>query len=136
MPPDRDLEVAYRATAYTAETPPGRLVLRVDAASPELDRLLAEHGVTTWAYITAYNPGSVPTAAAENEARQRELRDAVERAGYAFFEGAGVGEGWPPEQSLLVLGVTAEGGGELARRFEQVAVVVGERGGVARLLWV
>lgn len=131
----RDLEAAYLATAYTAETPRGPLVLRVGRGNADLDRLLDERGVATWVYITAYNPGSVPTPDAENETRQRELRAAVERAGYAYFEGAGVGEGWPAEPSLLVLGVSEAEAEELGRRFGQVAVVVGERGGAARLLW-
>ncbi|MHA4899884.1 DUF3293 domain-containing protein [Enterococcus faecium] len=47
-----------------------------------------------------------------------------------------MGEGWPPEASLLVLGVPAAEAEELGRRFGQVAVVVGERGGAGRLLWV
>jgi hypothetical protein len=136
MEPGRDLEAAYRATDYTADTPRGKVVLRIGRENDELDRLLAEHGVNSWAYITAYNPASIPAPAAENEANQRELRAAVERAGHAFFEGAGVGEGWPPEPSLLVLGITGVESEELGRRFGQLAVVVGERGGVPRLLWL
>jgi hypothetical protein len=134
--PERDLDTAYRATAYCAETPEGRLVLRLGEPCVPLDRLLAARGLSTWAYVTAYNPGSVPAPDAENEARQRELRAAVARAGQPFYEGAGVGESWPPEPSLLVLGIGEAEAAALGRRFGQRAVVVGDLGGPARLLWL
>jgi Protein of unknown function (DUF3293) len=135
MNPGCDLEAAYRATAYTAETPDGPLALRIGEASAALDCLLAVRGLTSWAYVTAYNPGSIPLSDAENERRQRELRAAVVQSDHPFYEGAGVGEGWPPEPSLLVLGMDEAEATALARRFGQLAVVVGERGGPARLLW-
>jgi hypothetical protein len=130
-----ELDAAYRATAYTADTPDGPLSLRIGVVSAALDRLLAARGASTWTYVTAYNPGSVPCADAENEARQRELCATVMRSGHCFFEGAGVGEGWPPEASLLILGMEEAEAVSLGRRFGQLAVVVGERGGPARLVW-
>src|SRR5213079_2684432 len=95
------LEAAYRAAAYAVEAPGGRFALRVGERSADADRLLAEHGAETWAYLTAYNPGSRPLPAAENRARQDELRRAVAAAGFAAFAGEGAGAGWPPEASLL-----------------------------------
>ncbi len=136
MDAGRDLESAYRATAYVAETPDGPLVLRVGEASAALDLVLEARGVVSWAFVTAHNPGSVPTPAAHNEARHGELCAAVAEAGYFFFEGAGTGEGWPPEASLLVLGMEEAVAAALGRRFGQTAIVVGERGGAARLLWL
>jgi hypothetical protein len=41
---------------------------------------------------------------------------------------------WPPEQSLLVVGLSAYDAREIGRRHGQIAIVVGEAGGEARLL--
>jgi hypothetical protein len=136
MNPGHDLDVAYRATVYCADTPEGPLTLRIGEVSAALDRLLGARGVASWALITAYNPGSVQTSAAENEARQLELRAAVMQAGHFFCDGAGVGDNWPAEPSLLILGITEAAAAALGRRFGQLAIVVGEHGRPARLLWL
>src|SRR5712664_3575548 len=68
---------AFLRTAFIATAPKGRLSLRVGQRCVELDELLAAHGVSTWAYVTAFNPGSVPLTAKENSARQRQLERTV-----------------------------------------------------------
>jgi hypothetical protein len=131
------IEAAYRATSYFVDSPNGRFAVRVEQSAAELDALLAAHGVQTWVYITAFNPGSVPTPAGRNEARQRELERVVAESGRPFFRGEGRGDdgAWAPEPSLLVLGVSAAEAVALARDFGQLAVVFGECGGAAGLLW-
>jgi hypothetical protein len=136
MEPDRALDAAYRATAYTAETPAGLLIIRIGESNTALARLLVAHHVTSWAYLTAHNPGSAQLSAAENDLRQSELRSVVRQSGYVFFEGAGIGDGWPPEASLLVFGMSAKEAAALGSRFGQLAVVIGELGAPARLLWL
>jgi hypothetical protein len=131
-----DLEIAYRATDYTAQTPWGLLTLRIDERSVPLDRELTARGLVSWAYVTAFNPGSIPASADENEARQQELRSALISDGYAFFEGAGVGSDWTPEPSLLILGIDEATAVTLASRFRQVAIVLGKLGEPARLRWL
>jgi hypothetical protein len=131
-----DLDAAYRATAYTAHTPQGIVTLRIGEVNALVDQLLGSARAATWAYITAYNPGSVRKTAAENNARQEELRGVLSAAGYVFFEGAGIGEGWPPEPSFLILGISEAEACELGCRFGQLAIVVGDRGSPARLHWL
>src|SRR5262245_16898935 len=101
------LFAAYRNTSFFADTPHGRLCLRVDRASPELDALLVACGVRTWAYVTGFNPGSITLSSEANEQRHQRLTREMERFGYATFPGEGIGddEHWPPEQSLLILGI-------------------------------
>jgi uncharacterized protein DUF3293 len=131
------LEAAYRATSYFVDGPTGRFAVRVGRASPEADALAEAHGAATWAYITAHNPGSAPARPDRNEARQHELEEAVAEAGYRSYRGEGKGDDgvWPAEPSLLVLGIGEADAAALARRFGQAALVFGERGGPARLLW-
>jgi len=88
--PDTLLE-AYRKTAFSAETPKGRLSLRVGQRCLELDDLLTDHGVSTWAYVTAVNPGSMRLSDKDNAARQREL-DGLLRALAQVVLGRGRGQ--------------------------------------------
>ena len=132
-----ELEAAYRATSYFVDGSGGRFAVRVGRPCPEADALAAAHGADVWAYVTAYNPGSIAAPRERNETRQRQLEQALAEAGYRFYRGEGVGDdgGWPPEPSLFVPGVDETTAAALGRRFGQAAVVVGERGGPARLVW-
>src|SRR5581483_1868313 len=78
---------AYGRTTFVADTPRGRLSLRVGRHSAELDALLAAHGVATWAYVTAFNPGSRMLPGEANAARQRELERTVAARGFASYPG-------------------------------------------------
>jgi hypothetical protein len=130
------LDAVYRATTYFVDGPTGRFALRIGQASAELDALAAAHRVNTWTYITAHNPGSLEAPSERNEKQQRELEKTVEESYYPIYSGEGKGDGdWPAEPSLLVLGVSEADAAAMARRFGQAAVLFGERGGSARLLW-
>jgi hypothetical protein len=86
--------------------------------------------------VTAYNPGSVALGESENAQRQLLLEQAARDAGFAFFRGEGVGDDgqWPPEPSLLILGITRAQAVDLGRRFGQRAIVYGEAGWSPQLL--
>jgi hypothetical protein len=130
------LFAAYRNTSFFATTPSGRLCLRVGDISRELDGLLVARGARTWAYVTAFNPGSIPLSSAENELRHERLVREMERCGYTAFAGEGVGDDgqWPPERSLLILGIARDEAIRLGHEFGQRAVVYGEHGRPATLL--
>lgn len=129
------LLAAYRRTRFCADTAQGRLVIRVGETCPELDGLLRATGCARWAYITAFNPGSVRRSDDQNYAR-RELEDTVRRLGHPMFPGEGIGDDgvWPPEPSILVLGIEREAAVQLGRRFGQRAIVCGELHRVATLV--
>lgn len=137
-PPRKACEAAYLATSYFVDGPAGRFAIRVGAVSPDADALAAAHHVHTWAFITAYNPGSVAAPPEDNRTRQGELERAVTAAGLRFYRGEGKGDdgAWPPEPSLFILGIGEDDAAALARRFGQAAFVFGERGGAARLAWI
>ncbi len=131
------LELAYRATHYLVEAPVGRLTIRIDQPHPELDSWLTDLGCHCWAYLTAHNPGSVLLSAAENRQRQAALEEEVKEAGWRFCTGEGIGIGgdWPAETSLLILDVKREQAIALAQRFGQAALLFGEVGQPAQLIW-
>jgi hypothetical protein len=132
---DDALLAAYRRTRFCADTTQGRIVIRVSESHPELDAILRATGLETWAYVTAFNPGSVRQSDVENDTRQRELEDAIRRLGHPMFAGEGIGDDrtWPPERSVLVLGIEREAAVQLGRRFGQRAIVCGQVGGLATL---
>lgn len=127
------LERAYRATTYRAGSD---LALRVGQPSAALDGLLRERGLDEWAYVTAHNPASERLSAEENTARQKRLLARL--AGYPLLLGEAVADAgdWPPEASVLVLGIRREDAVSLARGFGQRAILAGRRGGSAQLVWV
>jgi hypothetical protein len=133
---DEALRTAYRRTSFTAETPKGRLTIRIGEHCTALDALLTHHAVSTWAYITAYNPGSVRLSDGENIARQTELERLISQQAVAVYRGHGIGDDgdWPHEVSCLILGIPREDARELGRRFEQIAIVAGRCGGEAELV--
>jgi len=135
---NQELHNAYRRTTYYANTPRGRLAIRTDQCDAELDLLLADHGCRTWAFVTAHNPGSKALSAEENAQRHARLESELRTGGWTSFFGEGVGAGsdWPPETSLLVLGIDETAAKQLGEAFEQNAIVVGRLGEPARLVWL
>jgi hypothetical protein len=75
---------------------------------------------------------------AELEAVDRAIDGVIdaERRGYTAFPGEGIGDDgqWPPERSLLILGIARDDARRLGREFGQLAIVHGEKGGPAMLL--
>ena len=127
---------AYRETRFAATTPRGALTIRVGGSCTELDALCNEFSASSWTFITAWNPRSLPLPRSENDVRNDALLAALTSIGARVFGGEGIGADptWPPERSFLALGVDRATALELGRRFEQFAVVWGQRGGAAELL--
>jgi hypothetical protein len=113
------------------------LTLNIGVPHPGFDRILARRGVETAVVVTAYNPRSVVLADAENRRRHGELVAMISAMGHAHA----VGEGrdptgaWKPEVECIVFGISAEAGLELARAFEQNAIVFVTRGGAPELVY-
>ena len=135
-PDDAGLWEAYRRTVFVATMDGKTVRIHVDRTSPELDDLLKMRDVTTWAFITAWNPASEQLTRAANDARHERLKEELSRLKLQAFEGQGepTGSDWAPERSLLVAGISVPDGVRLGRRYGQIAIVVGGVGGEARLL--
>ncbi len=127
---------AYKQTRFCVDDGPRRVCFRAGSNRPRLRALLLRHDALQWAFVTAWNPASVVLSRTENNARQLELRGAVDTAGFAMLTGEGVGEDpkWQPEESALILGISRGEAVKLGRRFGQLAIVAGRRGRSARLI--
>ena len=122
---DERLLDAYRATDYRVRLERGGwATIRVDEALPSVLSAWAEDA--PWSFVTAWNPGSMPTPRAANRLAQRALLAALRaRPDVRLIRaGVGMGTGWR-ESSLFVVGPDARAMDVLARRFEQNAYVHG-----------
>ncbi len=129
---------SYLRTTYRVVevTPP--IDIRIGEARPEIDALLDKHGARSWAFITAWNPGSKKLDAAENQRRQAALEAEVKQVGYVFYRGAGVPDekDWDPEESILIVGINSEDAVKLGKKYAQAAIITGERGAQAQLIFI
>ena len=126
------LIAAYKNTRYYVFNT--GITICIDENNVLLDALLSKQDAKSWAYITAYNPFSQTFTDEANDARHRLLLQSV--AAFSSFEGEGKGadESWPPEKSLLILGITKEQAIAIGNEYEQNAIVYGEAGQAAQLL--
>ena len=131
------LIAAYIDTTYWVVAQPEPIAVRIGFPNRSLDRALAVHGVSRWAFITAWNPHSKRRAHWFNAARHLALLRTLRRASFVWVPAVAQGDAhdWPPEIGVLVLGIKRAQVRRLGRRFRQNAVVAGRRGGVAELVW-
>ena len=131
------LAQAYEATTYRVKIPEGDILIRIGVANPELDLLLNQYGVYSWAFITAWNPASVPLSLLQNRQRHAEMIAHLHCRNVPYLDGIGVGDDtdWPPEQSALTFGLNREEARKVGALFGQNAVVYGEYNGCPELLW-
>ena len=94
------------------------------------------HGVHTAGYVTAFNPQSARHSDAANRQAHESLLDRLGQGGWPLLGGRArdpAGE-WPPEDSVLVLGISQRQTLELGRAFDQMAVLWSNADAIPRLL--
>lgn len=134
----RDLLLAYEGTRYQVLTVGGQVVAEVVIGRPseQIDHLLDARGASSGVFITAWNPRSEVTDAAQNAQANRRLHAELTDAGFLLLPHRGVGAdpAWEPEQGFFAVGMTEETAVPVAERHGQYGVVVAERGEPARLV--
>ena len=129
---------AYGAAHYEADTPAGRIVLRIGEPSAALARLYGITGTRRAAYLTACNPASIRQPPARNRAAHAALLASLRPLGYPIFEGFGRDpqRRWPAERSVLVLGIAPEAACALGQAHGQAAIVTAALDAVPQLTWL
>lgn len=138
----RSVEVALWEAYIRAEYWVGRsedkILLRVGENAEGLTRLAPgpfDHGMS-WAYMTAWNPASIPQMEFVNRGRQEELELSLRGSGAGVLPGVSrdpVGQ-WPDEEGILAIGLGWEQALTLGRRFGQNAILAGLGEGRVQLL--
>jgi Protein of unknown function (DUF3293) len=115
---------AYYNSKYIV--PDLTMTVLIGQENKQLLEILLGNGVSTFCFITAFNPYSMRLEDEENEKRNQELARKLKK--YPHYEGYGTDqeELWQPEMSFLVLGITKEDAIELGKKYEQNALVFGE----------
>ena len=138
MPCQQELMVAYTETHFEAETPEGLIVLRIGQRNEALAQLYRVSGTQSAAYITAWNPASVPQREERNRSAHMELLQSLNAAQCHYYEGFGrdpTGQ-WPAERSVLALGISEEMACSLGRQFGQAAIALAAADAVPGLRWL
>lgn len=128
---------AYERASYYVDTDRRRPIrFKPGATSARLDALIRRRGVSTWAFMTAWNPGSIRKTREVNDAAQATLVREIDAAPYPWVTGRGASDdgSWPPEESVLILGISPRKARRLGRRFGQFAFVIGRAGAPATLV--
>lgn len=131
-----NLVLAYRATDYVAFSDGRTFSVRVGRHSLLVDRLLTRMKTSSGAFITAWNPFSKRQNAGVNASRDRELKNYLSAHGFGFLAGEGRGQigEWPPEPSILALGMSRAQAASVGRRYRQNAIVYVPLGRPAELV--
>ncbi len=131
----KELIQAYKETDYCVS---GLLpfVLKIGKESKELRDLYDKYGYQTAAFLTAFNPYSEPVTATQNEDAHKHLAEDLFKKPVMVLEGVGQDskKEWPPEKSVLVLGLTMGDGRNIGNKFKQNAFVWAEADAVPRLI--
>jgi len=111
------------------------IAMRIGVRSQHVQEVMQREGVSTAAFITAYNPRSRQFARYWNRELLMFLRHDVEINGYDHLGGEGCDPdgNWEPEESLLVLGISREEADRFARKYDQHAFVFIGADGVPEL---
>ena len=109
---------------------------RIDETNQHIEELLTKHERSSACFITASNPNGQRIDEQENEARMRELETLIleKQLPYYFGQGRDPKGAWI-EKSLLVVGIEHGEADQLARHFEQNAIVWFQRGLAPSLRW-
>lgn len=130
-----ELLSAYEATDFVVFEHGDEWVIKFGLVSPRLDALLERPGATRATVVTAFNPRSRVLPPAVNAVRHQSLVRLLEQRGLPFLLGEGRDPSgrWLAETECVVFGTSLAEGLELARRFDQNAIVFIERGTAPRL---
>lgn len=133
-----ELEILYRATTYRVFLPAGVCDLRLDQPCEVLRCWLETAGSSTFALLTAYNPGARPAPAARNAEQQAKLECELIEGNYEPYAGENVADdaAWPVEESCFVTDIELADAGALAENYGQNAIVYGGADGVPKLVWI
>lgn len=130
-------EEIYKEAVYVVKWKDEEICFKIGKHSKKTDEILTQNNAGTFAFLTAYNPLSQKVSNEENERRQAELIKLLQAENYQFLKGYGTNEdeSWEREKSLFILKITEDEAVKIARKFEQNAIVFGERNESAKLVW-
>ncbi|MEL7196571.1 MAG: DUF3293 domain-containing protein, partial [Bacteroidota bacterium] len=128
----------FRETSYLIHThkkgPRQEIIIKVGEENHNLNRFLHEKGISKWAFITAYNPMGRQVSDSANqqamESLESDLRNRFRRPGVGLSQ-----DGKWSEPSFFVGNIERADAIQLMKKYNQLAIVFGERDQIAELLF-
>ncbi len=133
----KTLEEAYSETAYQIQLEKEIIILKIGKNNQRFVKYNEDKNIENWMIITAFNPYSKEYSDDENKNRNEELKKDLKKEKLSFFNAKGIPEdiNWKPEESFFVWNLTKSQVEKLAVKYEQNAVVYGEKGTIPQLMW-
>ena len=92
--------------------------------------------VSSWAYITAWNPLPITYSLEENRMRNQSLKSDLNAINLEYIDGVGMAiDGSWQEESVFVKNISKEQAEQLAQKYEQVAYLFAHRNEKAQLVY-
>lgn len=131
------LAEAYSRSRFEIRFADASVARRIGVTDAACDQRLRNAGChTRWCIITPCNPRSVPGDDATNSARLREMDMRLRKCGQRYLPTlASADDGTWPEPGFCVLDLAEHDAVQLARHYEQNAIVIGTLGDAPRLRW-
>lgn len=132
---DQDLRKAYELADYKLFDP--EILFKIGQKNGDLKLLIGKHKVAMAFFISAFNPNSIVLEKTVNDRRHHSLKDKLRSLNCIIHEGIGEDANgkWPGELSFLVIGIPKTTIIDIARFFEQLAIVEIDKEGNSNLLW-
>ena len=136
-----NIQEIYQKAHYSVVVPSvsGRdleLGFRIDESNQQIEELLTKHERSSACFITAGNPNGQRIDEKVNESRMKELETLIQEKQLPYYFGQGEDpKGAWIEKSLLVVGIELGEADQLARHFEQNAIIWFQRGSAPSLRW-
>ncbi|MEO1340696.1 MAG: DUF3293 domain-containing protein [Cyanobacteria bacterium J06635_13] len=132
------LQTAYEQTIYEVYNSGQTITLSIDQEHPQLNKLMQQYHVASWAIVTAVNPYSQPLTELENRQRNQQLQTYLQRLNLSILPAVGKdcrGD-WTPEPSFIILGIDRQNAIAVGQKFAQNAIVYGAINQPATLVWI
>ncbi len=100
--------------------------LKVGEVHTGINELLKRFDISSWCFITAWNPLSVELSSQENTKRNEELFADLHDYQVIKGEGKDPSGKWNPEQSFFIISISRKKAVDLAVKFGQRAIIYGE----------
>lgn len=121
-----ELLAAYKNSCYNVFLGETVVSLKVGTISNELSIFLKDLQIKSASFITAFNPNSVVLSEEENANRNRDLLADISSLKLSYYEGIGfdeINKDWLPEKHFLVLGIDRKQSMNLAKKYNQNAIL-------------
>lgn len=127
-----ELLEAYKATCYEIINP--KIEIFIDKENKELINFLNENTISSWCFITAWNPYSKGLTTIENMDLNNQLEEDLKDYQIYTAQGKGTIGDWPLEPSFFVADITEVDAIALGKKYKQNAIVYGNYDGQPKLI--